>query len=103
MLPFRASLLASLFPPLDGVKVQPVAIDYGEAARDIAWIGNEPAARNAKRVLSRPGTARVTLRFLDPLDPAEVRDRKALAELARAQVLEALGFRAESRSPIGAR
>src|SRR3712207_5946506 len=43
ILPFRASLLASLFPPLPGVKVQPVAIDYGPAAHDIAWIGEEPA------------------------------------------------------------
>src|SRR5687768_7758988 len=41
VLPFRASLLASLMPPLPGVKLQPIAIDYGEAARDIAWVGNE--------------------------------------------------------------
>jgi 1-acyl-sn-glycerol-3-phosphate acyltransferase len=91
VLPFRASLLASLFPPLPGVKLQPVAIDYGDAGEEIAWIGNEAAAANAKRVLSRPGTARVTVTFLEPIDPAALRDRKALAELSRDAIVRALG------------
>ncbi len=89
-LPFRASLLASLFPPLPKLRVQPVAIDYGAAARDIAWVGDEAAAANARRVLSRPGTARVTLTFLEPIDPAAVGDRKALAELSRSEIVAAL-------------
>jgi 1-acyl-sn-glycerol-3-phosphate acyltransferase len=91
VLPFRASLLASLFPPLPGVKLQPVAIDYGAAGEEIAWIGNEAAAANAKRVLSRPGTARVTVTFLEPIDPAELPDRKALAERSRAIIAQSLG------------
>jgi 1-acyl-sn-glycerol-3-phosphate acyltransferase len=90
-LPFRASLLASLFPPLPGLKVQPVAIDYGAAAEDIAWVGEESAADNAKRVLSRAGTAEVAVRFLEPIDPADLPDRKALAEKSRAQIVNALG------------
>ncbi len=89
-LPFRASLLASLFPPLPQLKVQPVAIDYGAAAHDIAWVGNEPAATNARRVLSRAGTAEVTLTFLAPIDPAALGDRKALAELSRSEIVAAL-------------
>jgi 1-acyl-sn-glycerol-3-phosphate acyltransferase len=91
ILPFRASLLASLFPPLPGVKLQPVAIDYGAAGNEIAWMGDEPAAANAKRVLSRRGTARVTITFLDPIDPAELPDRKALAERSRAAIVQSLG------------
>lgn len=91
VLPFRASLLASLFPPLPGVMVQPVAVDYGAAARDIAWTGEETAAENGKRVLSRKGSAPVTIHFLEPLDPAGFRDRKALAEAARNAVVAALG------------
>jgi 1-acyl-sn-glycerol-3-phosphate acyltransferase len=90
ILPFRASLLASLFPPLAGVKVQPVAIDYGAAAHDIAWVGEEGAAANVRRVLSRRGSTEVAVRFLAPVDPAEATDRKALAERARAEILEAL-------------
>lgn len=91
VLPFRPSLLAALYPSLPAVRVQPVAIDYGAAANDIAWVGKEAAASNAKRVLSRRGSTPVTIRFLDPLDPADFPDRKALAEAARAAILAALG------------
>lgn len=90
LLPFRASLLASLFPPLPAVRVQPVALDYGPAAHDLAWIGNESALANARRVLSRPGTVPVAIHFLAPIDPAEAGDRKALAVTARAEIQAAL-------------
>ena len=36
--------------------VQPVAIDYGAACDDVAWVGDESYGANAKRVLARPGT-----------------------------------------------
>ena len=97
LLPFRASLLASLFPPLPGVRVQPVAIDYGDQAHAIAWVGEESAGANVRRVLSRRGTTPVTLTFLAPVDPAAVGDRKALAAAARAEIHEAL-----STSALGA-
>lgn len=89
ILPFRASLLAALFPPLPGVRVQPVALDYGAAAHDLAWVGEEPGLDNVKRVLSRRGTAEVILHFLAPVDPADG-DRKALAQAARDEIVEAL-------------
>ncbi|MEA3048428.1 MAG: lyso-ornithine lipid O-acyltransferase [Sphingomonadales bacterium] len=103
ILPFRASLLASLFPPLERVKVQPVAIDYGASAHDIAWIGDETAPANARRILSRRGTAEVVLRFLEPVDPATVHDRKQLAAAARAEIVEALssGAPLSGSSPSG--
>jgi 1-acyl-sn-glycerol-3-phosphate acyltransferase len=91
ILPFRASLLAALFPPLPGVQVQPVALDYGPAGHDLAWIGDEAGLANVRRVLSRPGTTPVTLHFLAPVDPAGG-DRKALAAAARAEIVEALGI-----------
>jgi 1-acyl-sn-glycerol-3-phosphate acyltransferase len=90
ILPFRASLLASLFPPLPGIMVQPVALDYGAAAHDLAWVGDEAAGANAKRVLSRRGTAEVMIRFLSPIDPAAIGDRKALAALSREEIVKAL-------------
>jgi len=89
ILPFRASLLAALFPPLPGVRVQPVALDYGAAAHDLAWIGDESGIANVRKVLSRPGTTDVTLHFLAPVDPAS-HDRKALAVQSRAEIIEAL-------------
>jgi 1-acyl-sn-glycerol-3-phosphate acyltransferase len=91
VLPFRASLLASLFPPLPDVALQPVAIDYGEAAADIAWVGKEEGLANVRRVLARRGTNEVTLSFLEPIDPAQAADRKVLAERSRSAILAALG------------
>lgn len=90
VLPFRASLLAALFPPLPGVKVQPVALDYGPAAHDLAWTGDEAGLANVRKVLSRRGTTPVTVHFLAPVDPA-AGDRKALASAARAEIGEVLG------------
>lgn len=91
VLPFRASLLSSLVPPLPGVKLQPVAIDYGPAGREIAWVGNESARDNAVRVLSRSGTVPVKLTFLAPIDPERMPDRKVLARISRDEIVEALG------------
>jgi 1-acyl-sn-glycerol-3-phosphate acyltransferase len=99
VLPFRASLLAALFPPLPRVLVQPVAIAFAPGAHDIAWVGDEGAGDNARRVLSRPGTIPVTVHFLAPVDPADAGDRKPLAALARAEIVAAL----EARESDGGR
>ncbi|HEX8442856.1 MAG TPA: lysophospholipid acyltransferase family protein [Allosphingosinicella sp.] len=90
VLPFRASLLQSLFPPLPDLKVQPVALDYGDAGEEIAWTGEERAGANARRVLSRPGTIQALIHFLEPIEPANLGDRKSLAERARSEILVAL-------------
>jgi 1-acyl-sn-glycerol-3-phosphate acyltransferase len=100
LLPFRASLFASLFPPLDGVRVQPVAIDYGDAIDDVLWLDEESFGVNAKRILSRPGTMRVTLRFLGPIDPHEAGDRKALAARSQEAVAQALAAFAAGSDPL---
>lgn len=100
VLPFRASLLAAVVPPPPGVKVQPLAIDYGAAAHDIAWTGTEPAAANAGRLLARPGTIPVKLHFLEPIDPAEIGDRKALAALARERIIARLEASADDGDPL---
>ncbi|HYI64808.1 MAG TPA: lysophospholipid acyltransferase family protein [Allosphingosinicella sp.] len=100
VLPFRPSLFASLFPPLPGVMVQPVAIDYGPASDETAWAGDEGYGINAKRILSRPGTIPMTLRFLEPIDPSEAGDRKILAARSRDSVVQALsGVDAASAAP----
>jgi len=96
VLPFRPSLFASLFPPLPGVVVQPVALEYC-ASGDAAWVGDEGYGLNARRILSRPGTLPVTLHFLAPIDPREAGDRKVLAARSRAEVVEAL---AASAAPV---
>lgn len=100
VLPFRPSLFASLFPPLPGIRVQPVAIDYGAEAGAIAWVGAEAAGANAKRVLSRPGRLAVSLRFLAPIDPASAGDRKALAASSRQEVVATLAASGAAPDPL---
>src|SRR4051812_31695855 len=100
LLPSRASLFASLFPPLDGVMVQPVAIDYGAAIDDVLWLGEEGFGANAKRILSRPGTIPVVLRFLAPIDPHEAGDRKTLAARSQEEIALALGAFAAGGDPL---
>lgn len=90
VMPFRASLFASLYPPLDRAVVQPVALDYGHAWHDLAWIEGESTGANARRILSRPGTIPVGLTFLAPIDPHQAGDRKALAAAAREEIVAAL-------------
>lgn len=87
LLPFNASLLGAVAPSSGGARVQPVAIDYGDA--DIAWFGPEGAGANAMRVLGRPGRFEVTLTFLPPVQP--LADRKQVAAAARASIGAALG------------
>lgn len=83
LLPFKPALLAGLMPPPRELDVQPVWIDYGEATTEIAWHSDEPAGANALRLLSRKGTLPVTLHFLEPFDPEDCPDRKAVADAAR--------------------
>jgi 1-acyl-sn-glycerol-3-phosphate acyltransferase len=100
LLPFRASLFASLFPPLPGVRLQPVAIDYGASQGDVLWLGDEPFGTNAKRILSRRGTIQATLRFLAPIDPADAGNRKSLAARSQEVVAQALNAFAERGDPL---
>ena len=90
LFPFRPALLASVAPPPPGIAVQPVAIDYGDAAAEICWTGDEDLWPNAKTILNRPGTLRCTLRFLPPLPPSD--DRKQLAAQAQAAIAAALAI-----------
>lgn len=99
ILPFRASLLSALFPPVPGLEVQPVAIDYGAAGAEIAWTGDEGALANLGRILGRPGTIPVTLHFLEPFDPAPLAGRKAVAETARARIVAALAAAPSAPAP----
>ncbi|MDX3911531.1 MAG: lysophospholipid acyltransferase family protein [Sphingobium sp.] len=89
LLPFKPALLAVMLPPPRALKVQPVYIDYGAAAQEIAW--HEPSlATNAMRILARAGSLPVTLHFLPPFDPQEYPDRKALAAESRKRIAACL-------------
>lgn len=94
LLPFKPSLLAVLLPPPRAVMIQPVHIDYGAAATDIAWTGSEGAGANASRIFARKGALPVTLRFLEPFDPAPFPDRKALTNEVQKRIADSFAAHA---------
>jgi lyso-ornithine lipid O-acyltransferase len=100
VLPFRPSLFASLYPPLPGVTVQPVALDYGPLVGEIAWLGAEGPGANARKVMSRKGTFQATVRFLEPIDPAAAGNRKLLAASSRDAVVTALAASGSGSDPL---
>jgi 1-acyl-sn-glycerol-3-phosphate acyltransferase len=95
LLPFKTPMLRVLEPPPPGVMVQPVLLDYGKVAEEIAWIGEETGISNAKRMLARSGGFRLRVTFLEPFHPRDFPGRKAIAAESRrrieAALVEALG------------
>ena len=90
LLPFKAPLLAALEPPPPGIMVQPIFLDYGPAARNIEWLGDEPGQTNAFKILARADSFTVTAIYLPPFDPAAYPDRKSIAAEARRRIKEAM-------------
>jgi 1-acyl-sn-glycerol-3-phosphate acyltransferase len=98
LLPFRSALLEAANFAARDVSIRPLALDYGDAAEEIAW-WHQPGMDNVMRLLSRPGNLPVTVHLLDPLD--RVGDRKQLAHEAREKIAERLGLTSHAHSPIG--
>ncbi len=90
VLPFRPSLFSALYPPIPGLVVQPIAIDYGEGQDVVAWSSDEGAAAVTKRIFSRKGTIPTRMVFLEPLVPSAEMDRKKLAVTSRQMIVDAL-------------
>ncbi len=90
LLPFKSSMISVLEPPPPGVMVQPVVLDYGDNAEDIAWIGEESGLHNAMRIMARQGNFPLSLHYLEPFSPEEYRGRKAVAAKARKEIEQQL-------------
>jgi 1-acyl-sn-glycerol-3-phosphate acyltransferase len=90
ILPFKSSLLAALDPLPEGIVVQPVWLDYGVNAAEIAWIGAEPGLDNFKRLMARLQPIRLTVHFLPPLTGVALANRKTIAAAARSAILHAM-------------
>lgn len=86
---FKSSLLSALDPLPPGLAVQPVVLTYRDVP-EISWVGDEHGLDNFKRVLARLRPIRLTIRFLPPLEGAELADRKAVAQAAQAAIARAL-------------
>lgn len=91
VLPFHGRLLQ---PALDAdVPIQPVALRYRTRGHDndqVSFREDESFGGNAWRVLGNPPTT-AELYFLEPVSLREG-GRKALARVARNQIVEALGY-----------
>lgn len=90
LLPFKSALLSALEPLPPGIAVQPVLLDYGPEAAQIAWVGEEHGLDNFLRLLARGRALRLTVRFLPVLAGDQLASRKAIAQCARDELLRAL-------------
>ncbi|QTD56567.1 lysophospholipid acyltransferase family protein [Parasphingorhabdus cellanae] len=90
LLPFKPSLFQAMAPPPKPTMIQPVLLDYGDVSKDIAWVGDESAVDNAKRLFGRWGIIPTTLHFIEPFDPADFGDRKAICAEAERRIAKAL-------------
>ena len=90
LLPFKSSLLSAFDPPPPGIAVQPVLLDYGAEAAEVAWVGQEPGLDNFLRILAADRPVALTIRFLPPLEGEALTGRKAIAAAAQAAILTAM-------------
>ena len=91
LLPFKTPMLKVLEPPPPGVMVQPVLLWYGrDTGYEIGWLGVESGQDNATRILSRNGSFKVMVEFLEPFHPRDYPGRKAIAAESRRRIEEAL-------------
>ena len=86
LLPFKTSLLSALEPLPPGIAVQPVLLDYGAEAAEIAWVGEEHGLDNFLRILARLRPVQIDLHFLPVLEGAALSNRKTIAAAARAAI-----------------
>ncbi len=90
LLPFKSSLLSAFEPLPAGIAVQPVLLDYGTEAADIAWIGEEHGLDNFLRILARARPLQLMIHYLPLLSGAELDNRKTIAAAARAAIMREL-------------
>lgn len=90
LLPFKSVLFEGLSPPPKPLLIQPVLLDFDDAGRNLAWIGTEGAPANGLRTLSRRGSYRCRVHFLEPFDPALCDGRKAVAAEVRSRIAAGL-------------
>ncbi len=93
LLPFKSSLLSALDPVPPGVAIQPVLLDYGAQAAEVAWVGEENGLDNFKRILARARATVLTVHFLAPLAGEALANRKTIAAAAHEAILRELRVR----------
>ncbi|MEO6388700.1 MAG: lysophospholipid acyltransferase family protein [Croceibacterium sp.] len=89
LLPFRSALLSAVEPLAGEVPIQPVALEYTDAA-DVCWFGGEPGMDNVRKIMARPGGVQLTIHFLAPLSGTALTNRKTMTAAAQAAIAQAL-------------
>ncbi|WP_296680127.1 1-acyl-sn-glycerol-3-phosphate acyltransferase [Novosphingobium sp.] len=90
LLPFKSSLLSAFEPFPAGIAVQPVMLDYGAEAAQIAWVGEEHGLDNFLRILARRRPVRLTVAFQPALTGEQLSSRKTIAAAGRDAIMKAL-------------
>ena len=90
LLTFKSSLLSAFEPFPAGIAVQPVLLDYGPEAADIAWVGEEHGLDNFLRILARSRPLSIVVVFLPLLAGEALTNRKTIAQAARDALLKQL-------------
>lgn len=96
--PFKSSLLSALSPIPQGIRVQPVWLDYGQRSEDIAWVGSESGLANFLRIAARRTPIALTIHFLPVLAGDALASRKTIAAAARDAIVSASLHRGEALS-----
>ena len=90
LLPFKSSLLSAFEPLPAGIAVQPVLLDYGPEAAQIAWVGEEHGLDNFLRILARRRPVALTVAFQPALSGDQLANRKTIAAAGREAILRGL-------------
>jgi 1-acyl-sn-glycerol-3-phosphate acyltransferase len=96
VLPFRSSLFAAFFEEelRESMWIQPVSLIYvapiGRDVRFYGWWGDEDFVPHFIKILAQTRQGRIEVVFHEPLDVAEVSNRKEMARLAQEVVRSGL-------------
>lgn len=87
--PFKSSLLSALTPVPEGIRVQPVWLDYGRRSQEVAWVGDEPGLANFLKLATRSERIELAVHFLPALTGEALASRKTIAAAAHNAILAA--------------
>ncbi len=97
LLPFRPALFQAVSPPPKGVRVQPVYLEYADAA-DICWQDPEDGISNFKRLMGRSRRISLIIHYLDVIPAGKTEDRKEISESCRAAIAQRMAELSRSSS-----
>lgn len=102
LLPFKSALLSALAACPPDILVHPVWLEYGSAAKEIAW-GDEPGLANFRRIAARSKPLQATVHVLAALDAEALAHRKKTASAAQRTIEAAMASERVAYNGFGGR